>query len=154
MSLNTGLSLASELASFFSHSSTFTHVRQKLDRAFPILGKVRRYTWQELARLGPPGLEMHHIHRVGGLLAVGGSTTLAVQGNSNSSGVAWYFSKGLLRAEYKCMDFQTFPLECAYPAAKGVAAACAGLPTLNEIELTQELITYNHKNGPEACINS
>lgn len=64
------------------------------------------------------------------------------------------FSDDLPRAVYKRTGFRTFPLERVYAAAKGAATAGAGLPSLNEIELTQERITYSHKTGPEACRNT
>lgn len=102
---------------FFSFSSSFALVRQRVPQAFLTrdtsfsipLGKVRRQTWQEPAPVGPSRLKMRHIHRVGALLAVGGSTTLAVQGNRSSSGVAQDFQMTCRKLRTNVRVFEPFP---------------------------------------------
>lgn len=72
------------------------------------------------APVGRSRLKMCHFHRVGGVLAVGGSTTLAVQGNRSSSGGAGDF-------QMTCRELRTTDLLNLSLGAQGVAAACAGL---------------------------
>ena len=54
---------------------------------------------------------MLHVHRAGGLLAVGGSSTLAVRGSRSGSGAAQGFQDDSSRAAYKRTGFHPLPLE-------------------------------------------
>lgn len=81
--------------------------------------------------MGPSRLKMCHIHRVGG---TSGSRRQHHLGCAREQKQLWSgsgFSDDLPRAACERRGFQTLPLEGAYAAVKGAAAACAGLPALN-----------------------
>lgn len=137
--INTGPSLAFEMIWFFSFSFSFPVVRQGVLHAFAtwdmsfsiLLGKVRRQTWQEPC--SPGSLQAEDAPHLQGQ-GTSGSRRQHHLGCVREQKQLWSgsgFSDGLLKAAHKCMGFQTFPLERVSAAAKGVAAACAGLPTLN-----------------------
>lgn len=59
---------------------------------------------------GPLRLKMCHFHRVWGLLAVGGSTTLAVQRHRSSSGVARDFQRACREPAVRTYGFSNLSL--------------------------------------------
>lgn len=102
------------------------------DMSFSILlGKVRRQTWQEPC--SPGSLQAEDAPHLQGQ-GTSGSRRQHHLGCVREQKQLWSgsgFSDGLLKAAHKRTGFQTFPVELVSAAAKGVAAACAGLPALN-----------------------
>lgn len=96
-----------------------------------LLHHLRRQLLQELAPVCHSGLKMCHIQRVGGLLAVGGSTTLAVQRNRSSCGVAWDLQMTCWKWRADCKGFSNLSLGVCLRCSQSCVAASARLPALN-----------------------